>query len=64
VDLLENEIADISIFTKNARVGHPYWMSLVNNPLSQDALSRDIPVLKGKGRNVLEKIRSRKMNGG
>jgi len=49
LNLAENDIEDIGTLVDNPGLGDGDTIHLTGNPLSQDALCRDIPVLKGRG---------------
>ena len=53
LDLSSNRISDISALVENAGLGHGDIVKLQDNPLSEDALNRDIPLLKERGVKVV-----------
>lgn len=52
LDLNSNAITDISTLVLNTGLGTGDYVYLRNNPLSQNAVCSDIPVLEGRGVNV------------
>ncbi|NUN94983.1 MAG: leucine-rich repeat domain-containing protein [Candidatus Omnitrophica bacterium] len=52
LDLEGNQIADIQFLTTHLGIGAGDEVSLLNNPLSCDALDQEVPILEGRGVTV------------